>query len=167
MKLPFRSALPPLDSAARLPLLLAALLAAAFVVQLVAVDDVDLPPAGAIGGGRGAGDRPPEMVSATGGASIVARSMFAPNRAADGAAASPLGGMMVAGSVQIGRAAFVVVQGPGNRTSTIGIGGSVGTWRLRAIRANEALLVRGEERITVPFGAREAIPAAAAATRSQ
>ncbi|MDF0487767.1 hypothetical protein PX554_06465 [Sphingomonas sp. H39-1-10] len=175
MKLPFLSArrpldLPPLDSSAGLPLILAGLLCAALAFQLTVVDDVELPPVGPVGAG-GAGDVEDAVPAAAGGGpAILARSMFAPSTnqpAAPGQDANPLGGIMIAGSLRMGRAIFAVVMGPNNRVANVPVGGRIGDWRLTAIRQNEALLTRGEEQITVPFGARSSLPATAAATRSQ
>jgi hypothetical protein len=153
-----------------LPLVLAALLAAALGFQLMAVDDIELPPAGPVTGVRGRVVAASDLEWATGGAVVLARSMFAPRamRAADppAAAAAPEG-VMIVGSVQVGRATFAVVQGPGNRTFTVPIGGRVGAWRLRAVRGTAALLVRGGEKAIVPFGAREPLSTAAAATGNQ
>ncbi|MBV2150032.1 hypothetical protein KRZ98_17455 [Sphingobium sp. AS12] len=167
MKLRFRSALPPLDRTARLPLALAALLAAAIVMQLVLVDAVELPPPGPVGrvGVSGASASDPER--STGGAAILARSMFAPSGGPSaGSGAGALGGMTIAGSIRIGRSTFAVVQGPGSRTSRVPVGGRIGDWRLRAVRASEVLLERGEEKIIVPFGAGTPLPANVAATGS-
>ncbi|WCM28036.1 hypothetical protein NDN01_03660 [Sphingomonas sp. QA11] len=148
--------------------MLAVLLSAAFAFQLLAVDDLDLPAAGPIGGSRAISAAGPGVVSARGGAAILARSMFAPSRAPVGnPGAGAIGGVTVVGSVRIGSTVFVVVQGPGNRIANVRLGGKVGEWRLRAIRATDALLVRGEEKITVPFGAREPLSTTAAVTGNQ
>lgn len=168
LKLRFRSALPPLDRTARLPLVLAALLAAATAMQLVLVDDVELPPSGPVGRGGMAEAPAPNPERAIGGTAILARSMFAPSGGPSaGGGGSPLGAMTIAGSIRIGRSSFAVVQGPGSRTSRVPVGGRIGDWRLKAVRANEALLQRGEEEIIVPFGGGTPPPANGAATGSQ
>lgn len=167
LKFRFRSALPPLDKTARLPLALSALLAAAIVMQVVVVDDTELPPPGPVGRADASGRAAVNPERATGGAAILARSMFAPaGGPSAGGGAGPLGGMTIAGSIRIGRSTFVMVQGRGDRTSSVPVGGRIGEWRLRAVRANEALLERGEEKVTVPFGAGTPLPANAAPTES-
>lgn len=167
MKLRFRSALPPLDKSARLPILLAGFLLAGLAFQLFAVDQPELPEVGPIAGvsARHAfvGDPPPT----TGTSVILSRSLFAPTATQGGSNASPLEGIVIAGSIRVGSRVFAVVQGPGNKTSSVPVGGSVGDWRLRAVRKSEAELTRNEEQITVPFGARGVLPATGATTGSQ
>lgn len=174
MKLRFLSArrpldLPPLDSSAGLPLVLAVVLCASLAFQLVVVDDVDLPPVGPVSA-EGAGEIENPVPPPSGGSgAVLARSMFAPTastRTGD-QTTNPLGGVTIAGSLRMGRGVFAVVMSPNNRVAKIPVGGRVGDWRLTAIRQNEALLTRGEEQIIVPFGARATLPATAAATRSQ
>lgn len=167
MRLRFLSALPPLDRTSRLPLALTVLLLVSFVFQLLAANNVQLPEAGPVTSGL---DRRPLVEDprpATGGAVIVERSMFAPIAAPDKAGTSPLGGTIIAGSVQTGRLLFAIVQGPGDRIARVRVGGQVGDWRLRAIRERDVVLIRDQEQITVPFGARGVLPATAAATRNQ
>jgi len=161
LKLQYRSALPPFDKTSRLPLLLAALLAAALVIQLVAVDDIALPIAGPIGGVAAARLPDPHLPPASGGGAIVARAMFAPG-ASRIAGASPPRGVALVGSIRIGRTDFAVVQGPGSRTAYVRAGGRIGDWRLGGLTRTGALLLRGKERLTVPFGGRD-IPVASAA----
>ena len=167
LKFQFRSAVPPLDKTARLPLALSALLAAALVMQVVVADDTGLPPAGPVGRSDATGRAAVDPERATGGAAVLARSMFAPAggpTTGDGAVAP--GGVTIAGSIRIGRLTFVVVQGPGDRNSSVPVGGRIGEWRLRAVRANEVQLQRGEEKIIVPFGAGIPLPANGALTGS-
>lgn len=174
MKLPFLSAprpldLPPVDSSAGLPLVLAVLLCASLAFQLLVVDDVDLPPVGPVSAGGANEIEDPVPPPTGGGSAVLARSMFAPSASQPGAgqATNSLGGVMIAGSLRMGRGVFAVVMSPNNRVAKVPIGGRIGDWRLTAIRQNEALLTRGEEQIIVPFGARGTLPAIAAATRSQ
>lgn len=169
LKLRFRYAPPPLDRTGGLPLLLGALLLAAAAFQLCAADDTDLPPPGRVAAGGTAGRLPPPVAPATGGAAILARSVFTPVMAS--AAAAGAGGgqpdITLVGSIRVGRTLRAVLQGPGDRVSQLRIGARVADWRLAAIGGNDALFVRGTEKITVPFGARAALPATVAATRSQ
>ena len=142
------------------------LLAAAFASQLVATDDRVLPQPGPLA--RPAAALDPLLLPATGERAIVARSMFAPSaaRLAPGAApAGPLGARAIVGSIRIGRADFAVVQGPGTQTAYVRPGGRIGEWRLYALMRSEALLRRGAERLTVPFGARDVAGAAAGENR--
>jgi hypothetical protein len=166
LKLRFLS-LPPLDKSARLPLLLAGFLLGGLVFQLLAVDEPDLPEAGPVAGAAArhvpVGDPEP----AAGAQVILSRSLFAPAAAPGTKEASPLGGIVIAGSVRIGAQVFVIVQGPGTAVTRVTVGGRIGDWRLRAVRKADALLTRNEEQIIVPFGARGVLPTTAAATGSQ
>lgn len=155
MKLRFRSALPPLDSSTRLPLVLAALLGAALLFQAFAVDRVDLPVGGPIGGTPVAPASLPQVAPAGGATVIVTRSMFAPPGTAAGTDAGPasaLAGIAIVGSIRIGRVAYAVVEQPGSRTVYARPGERIGAWRLRALTRADAVLQRGAEQLTVPFG---------------
>lgn len=167
MKLRFRSALPPLDKTARLPLVLCALLAAAVGVQLMDAGDVELPPPGPVGRGGSSGSSTTSPERAEGGAAIIARSVFAPSASAASGSASQIGDRKIVGSIRIGHATYAVVQGGDGRTTSIAVGGRIGDWRLRAVRDGAVLLERGEERIIVPFGAGAPLPANGATTGSQ
>lgn len=153
-----RFAPPPLDRRARLPLGLAVLLGAGALFQLLAADPVerDLPEPPAIGRPPRAFVPPP--LPASDGAGIVARAMFAP--VAGGvsgpggtatAPADPLAGVQVAGMIQVGRASYAIVQ-RGPRVTRVPLGGRIAGYRLRALGPGGAVLVRGGERRTVPFG---------------
>lgn len=174
MKLRFLSArrpldLPPLDSSAGLPLVLAVLLCASLAFQLLLVDDVDLPPVGPVSA-REAGEIENLVPPVAGGGGVVlGRAMFAPSasRPAVGDATNALGGVSIAGSLRMGRAVFAVVMSPNNRVAKVPVGGRIGDWRLTAIRQNEALLTRGDEQIIIPFGARGTLPTTESATRSE
>lgn len=167
MKLPFRSALPPLDSSARLPIALAVLLGAALAFQLLAGEELDLPQPGATGGAARAYPLAADLPPAAGDAAIVARAMFLPplqSTAAGtpGTAASPGAGIAIVGSIRIGRADFAVVQGPGAGTRYVRPGGRIGPWRLAAVTRSEVLLRGGGENVMVPFDGR-ALPVPRAA----
>lgn len=166
MKLRFRSALPPPDRTTRLPLLLAAMLLAALAFQLLTVDETALPPAGPIAGDRAHISAAADVARAGGGAIVLSRAVFAPRPAATGST-NPLAGVAIAGSIRIGRNAYLVVEGPGSRTARVPLGGRIGDWRVRAIRAGDALMMRGKEQLAVPFGVRGALLPDAASTRSQ
>lgn len=166
LKSRFRSALPPLDKTARLPLLLCGVLAAAIAIQLADAGDVELPPPGPIGRGGSTVSSRASPERAEGGQVIVARSIFAPSASAASGSASQIGDRKIVGSIRIGRSIYAVVQGGDGRTSSVALGGRIGDWRLRAVRDGAVLLERGEERIIVPFGAGTPLPANGAATGS-
>ncbi|MBO9579632.1 MAG: hypothetical protein J7498_01925 [Sphingobium sp.] len=170
MKLRFPSAPPPLDKTARLPLLLCAALALGLVAQFVADRDVTPPLVGAIGGRDAGGPVAGPVQPAKGGPIIVARSMFSPRPSASangGQGANLPDGPTVAGSIRVGRNQLLVMQGPGRRVAHVPVGGRIDGWQVIAIRQNEAMLARGEERITVPFGARGSLSTGVTETRSQ
>ncbi|MEJ2459617.1 MAG: hypothetical protein P8Y58_16335 [Novosphingobium sp.] len=166
MKLRFRSALPPLDRAARLPLVLCALRAGALTIQFVVRDEAALPLPGPVGRRAGPAPPVPEPKRSDDAGVILARAMFAPAGGPPGSGAGQVAGRKIAGSIKVGRAVFVVVQEPDGRTVSVPVGGRIGDWRLQAVRASEALLERGGERIIVPFGAGTPLPADATATGS-
>lgn len=153
------------DSDTRLPLALAVVLTVAAVAQLADTGEVELPPAGALGGGA---RRVVEQggVPTTPAAALGPRQLFAPTRAAasatDGAvAADPLGGTRIAGSVTIGRRSYAIAIRPGQPPRRVPVGGAVGGWRLVALQPGAAVLRRGGERLEVPFGAQAAVAAEA------
>ncbi len=167
MKFLFRSELPPLDRSATVPIILAGLLSATLAFQAMLVGDPVLPPIGPLADRRLRLDAAPSETLATGITIANNRSIFAPGSPppAGGPNASPLGDVMIAGSIRNGRSLMAVVQGPGDRVSNVLVGGRIGDWRLKAVREKDALLVRGHEQISVPFGARGFLPATAAETR--
>jgi len=126
------------------------LLAAVFVFQLLASSDTELPDAGPM---RAGGGRPalPRLVPATGGTVIAARAPFTPV-AQPGGPANPLGGTLVVGAIQVGGHPLAVVQRPGGDVAYVRPGGSIADWRLQAVARSEVVLLRGAERVTVPFG---------------
>lgn len=144
-----------LDRDARLPALLAAVLAVAAVVQLLDTGEVELPPAGALGGGGQRVVEQPGMPVTP--ASAMRRSIFAPSAVAAGAGAAapsdPLGGTRIAGSVTIGRRSYAIVLAPGQPPRRVPVGGTVAGWRVSALTATGAVLRRGAERLELPFGA--------------
>lgn len=158
-----RFAPPPLDSAARLPLGLAALLGAAALFQLLAADPLerDLPEPPPVGRPPRAFVPPP--LAPSDGAGIVARAMFAPVTVASSGeggatvAADPLVGVAVAGMIQVGRASFAIVQ-QGTRIVRVPLGGRIAGFRLSALGQDGAVLTRGGERRVVPFGSGGAAP---------
>ena len=166
LKLRFPSALPPLDKTASLPLVLCALLAGAVAIQLPGGGDVELPPPGPVGRGAQSALPAGEPERAEGGAIILARSMFAPAGGPAASGAGQVGDRKIVGSVRVGRAIYAVVQGADGRAVSVPLGGRIGDWRLMAVRTNEILLTRGEEKIIVPFGAGAPLPANGATTGS-
>ena len=156
MKSRFRFAPPARADGTLLPAALVAVLGAMALVQLVLTDPVDLPDAGAIGGGGaqaaladpGSRGVPPAFAS---------RALFSPAampRAAGAAAAAPdpLGGVAILGLVGVGRVRYLVVQQNG-ATRRVAIGGTVAGWRVIGVSDSAALLARGRERLTRSFGA--------------
>jgi hypothetical protein len=136
-----------------LPASLVALLAAMLMLQLLLTSNVELPPAGPVGGG-GAHLRSPHVALVAVPAAIATRSIFAPRHAGGPAAPSAvLGGAVVAGTVRIGGRAYAVVQTNGCRTVNLPVGGMLGEWRLAALSSTGAWFVRGGERIEVGYGA--------------
>lgn len=158
MKLPSRFALPPLDSSARLPLVLASLLALALAFQLLVPGAAEPPPSAPIAGARGAAAPLPPALPAGGAGLVLARQLFTPPAravAAGGSAAppDPLAGYAVSGTVRVGRALRAIVTTPSGRIVDVPLGGRIGAWRLAGLSATDARLVRGGERRIVPFGA--------------
>lgn len=160
----FLSAPPPLDRTARLPILLSGLLLAGIAVQLWTMDEPALPESGPIGGRPAPRPLGAELPPASGGSVVLARAMFAPATApvAGGAAAPPV--LTLVGAVRDGGRHYVVMRGPGDRISSLRVGGRAGGWRLLAIGANDAVLARDKQRIIVPFGAGGTLPPSVAAT---
>lgn len=151
------------DSETRLPLALAVVLTVAAVAQLADTGAVELPSAGALGGGA---RRVVEQggVPTTPAAALGPRQLFAPTRTAASAgavegavAADPLGGVRIAGSVTIGRRSYAIAVRPGQPPRRVPVGGVVGEWRLVALQPGAAVLRRGGERLEVPFGAQAAV----------
>lgn len=149
---PFRSAV-RLDRATRLPLGMALVLATSLAVQLLTSTDAE-PPLGPVGGTRVSGAAVPRPAPVITDPAILARAMFAP--AASGTAGdaedATLAGYRVVGAVRIGRRGYAIVRSPDQRTIKVRPGGRIGDWRLTTLTANAATLVRGDERLTVPFG---------------
>jgi hypothetical protein len=133
---------------------MALVLATALAVQLLTPADAEPPLAGPVGGGRAARAVVPSATPVMIDPAILARAMFAPaaSGAADGQAAAPLAGYTVVGAVRIGRRAYAVVRAPDQRMIKVRPGGRIGDWRLAALTADSAMLVRGDERLAVRFG---------------
>lgn len=153
MKPLFRSALPPFDKSSRLPLLMAALLAVALVVQLMASGDDSMPPAAPMRFGAGQGERLPQLPPAKGGPAIIARKLFEPIVSSSQPGGVPAGPLVI-GTIQVGRRIAAVLEEPDGRIAHIHPGGRIGDWRLLRVTQNAVLLDRGGERQTVPFGGR-------------
>lgn len=151
------------DKTARMPLALAMSLVAVLAAQCAADDKTAIAahPRGAAAGGGTLSPASPTIVSempvpAAGAATIVRRAMFGPIVGpirTDVAIADSLAGMTIAGSVRIGRATFVVVRGPGDQTTTVPLGGRIGSWRLSGVSSTAASLRRKDDRQTIMFGA--------------
>ena len=141
-----------------LPAALVAVLALAAVVQLAVTDAVELPPAGPIGVGAPLPPvREPQPRGVPG--LILSRPLFAPPVSAgaggeegEGAAADPLGGVAILGTVAVGRIRYAVVQ-QGGVTRRVGVGGTVAGWRVLALGQDGAVLGRGAERLRRDYGA--------------
>ena len=167
LKLRFHFALPPLDKTASVPLMLCGLLAAGVAIQLADSGDVELPPPGPVGRGTQSASPALEPDRAEVPSIIVTRSMFAPTGSARSGGEGRVGDRKIVGSIRIGRTTYAVVQGPDGNAASVPLGGRIGDWRLKAVRANEVLLERGEEKIIVPFGAGAPLQANLAATGRQ
>lgn len=133
------------------------MLGVAAMLQLAITDPVALPAPGPIGVGSPlpvVRDPPPRGVPGA----ILSRPLFAPpltGGAAAGedgaAAADPLEGATILGTVAVGRARYAVVQ-VGGATRRVAIGGTVAGWRLLALGADTAVLGRGRERLRRSYG---------------
>lgn len=140
-----------------LPLSLALLLCGALALQLALGNQVELPVAGAVRAGERRGgvlaDRPPlvraDPALATG--AIFTPILTPPPGAgtATGAAATPLGGYVVAGVVQIGRGIFAIVQRPDGGVVRAGPGARIGGWRIEHLGRDEVRLARAGERLRI------------------
>ncbi len=155
MKSRFRFASPSRADGTLLPAALVAVLGAMALVQLVLTDPVDLPATGPIGGG-GAQAALADPGSRGVPAAFASRALFSPAAlpgaaGAAQAAADPLGGAAILGLVGIGRARYLVVQ-QGGASRRVAIGGSVAGWRVIGVSDSAALLARGRQRLTRPFG---------------
>jgi hypothetical protein len=158
LKSRFRFAPPARADGTLLPAALVALLGTMALVQLVLTDPVDLPATGPIGGG-GAQAALADPGSRGVPPAFAERALFSPTAlpgaaGAAGAAqaADPLGGAAILGLVGVGRARYLVVQVAGS-TRRVAIGGTVAGWRVIGVSDSAALLARGRERLTRPFGA--------------
>lgn len=164
------------DTPARLPLVLAIVLAIALAGQLVlatlfpATADLAAPaPAARLGAGPLPADPPPVTVPA----SLSGGSLFAPIPGVSGAAAGaappdPLGGMVIAGVVQRGRARLALVSGPGGTLRYVAPGGAIAGWRIAALGPHSALLTRGKDHLDLAYGAHPVVaPPSSAADSSE
>lgn len=159
MKPRFRFAFPPRGSSAWLPALLVPVLAGIAVLQLALPNAVALPPGGSVAG-VGGGRAIPDPARVLPPVSLIARSPFTPVAGgnSNGAASDPLGGAVIAGTVQVGRARVAMVMEPSGHIRQVPPGGSIGGWRLVGLTASGARLSRGGNQLEVAFGARATPP---------
>lgn len=166
MKRLFPSALLPLDKTAVLPFVMTWILAAALVAQVFAKDPVSPAPRGSVLTHTHRIASLPNMPLADGEQAILDRSVFSPANT-PGGGTSTAGeedrDFIIVGVVQIGRAAFAVIHAPGGKIIQVPVGGEVSGWRLQSLTDTDAILARGTEKMTVPFGA--SVPLAHRAVR--
>ncbi len=96
--------------------------------------------------------------------SILAHPVFAPRMTAAAASGpvQPLGGASIAGVVTIGRTRYAIVRRADGKVGHMRIGGGIAGWRIAALDGTGATLIRGSERLQLPYGAATPPPAAAA-----
>ncbi|WP_293880050.1 hypothetical protein [Sphingomonas sp.] len=162
MKFRFLLSLPNRTDETLLPAILAGLLVAAIITQLLwASDAQDLPPVLPVGAAHANFGAPAVAPVGLPGV-ILARPIFAPRKSAlAGAGGGPppiLGGATVAGAMSVHGRSYAVVRRADRTTSNVGIGGVVGGWRLVALGDASAIFVRGRDRRTIAFGAQGAPP---------
>lgn len=152
MKPPFRFAFPARGSGARLPALLAVVLAGMAALQPVLQPAAPEPAPAVVSGGhvvRAVPDPAPVIATAAGARTLP----FSPApTAAAGAASTPLAGAVIAGTVRIGGVPFAMVQMPDGSIRRVGIGARVAGWRLAALLPGGARLVRDGDTITPAYG---------------
>jgi hypothetical protein len=138
-----------------LPAGLAALLAAALLLQLALVrsDDSNLETDFALARSSPVSLQPIAAVAAE--PVISERPIFAPARSegAGGSEADPLGGAQVSGSWSVGRQVNLVLRQPDGATTTVHVGQAVNQWVLASVTSDGARFWRDGKTITVPFGA--------------
>lgn len=151
LKRRFPTAPPPFGAEARLPALLALVLAGAVAVQLALPAARSLPANGAVAQGAATFAVAPEpWVPPVPGA----RALFTPvlGGATGEAASGPLGGAIVAGAMQRGRLRVAVVQMPAGAVRYVPPGGAVGGWRVETIGLAQVRLRRGREHLDIAYG---------------
>lgn len=163
----FRSPLVPprRDNGALLPALLAGLLAAACVQQLVAPIDPDLPASGAAPATQVARYAAPGVRLVSIPDVIEARPLFAPSRAGTGTGDTAdvvLDGAVVAGSVNYRGRVRAVVRTSNGTIEYVPIGRTIAGWQLVGLGADAARFARAGEKIDVPYGAASVVQPAEA-----
>lgn len=165
LKLQFPIALPPSGSRARLPALIVPVLAAAALLQVMLPSAEELSAGGVVSRQKRIAP-PPQVPLVAVPAVLGVRSLFSPSASSGTAAAAaptdPLGGTVIAGTVQRGRGLVAVVQERTGRIRYVGPGGKVAGWRILGLTASGARLTRGKESINAAYGAIAARPAAPA-----
>jgi hypothetical protein len=162
LKLRSRSAPASLDRRARLPLLLALLLGGALLVQIALPDPLELPEAGplrGVGAAGAGGQVPTESGTVVTQLPPIFSPRFAPVASTGAGSVAMPEPLTIAGSVRVGASSAAIVQGPGLQIRRVRIGGRIGGWQLRSLAGAGALLARGAEHVTVPFGGK--VPLAA------
>lgn len=162
MKLPFPLPLPRREDGSLFPALLALLLTALLGVQFMIVAPIELPEP-TLGVARNPAVQSFVVGNAVAPKLIEQSDVFSPVRSAGGgpeaAAAGPLGGAVVAGSVSIGGRTYAMVISPGGRVSRMAPGGSINGWRLMRLNPDSAQFGRGSEKLELPYGGQARQPA--------
>lgn len=144
-----------LDPEARLPALLALLLAAGIAAQLLLASGPQMP-APVAGVAMVARAPTPAAARVEVPEALAVRPLFGRlgvSGAADTPEATALGGATIAGKVgRGGRRAAVVVQ-PGRSVTYLPVGGLLAGWTLTALDAEAANFRRGNERLRIVYGA--------------
>lgn len=164
----------PRDRPATLPVVLAALLGIALALQLALAASA---PAGAqlpqVARIARVEERPlpPDPRAVTIPPNLAGASLFAPIPGTAGGPAraappDPLGGVVIAGVVERGKARLALVTGPGGAMHYVPPGGTVAGWRLAALGPRSALLIRGKNRLDLAYGAHPVVAPPPSATDS-
>lgn len=150
----FPGALPPRGK--RLPVWLALLLAVMAAVQLALPVAPVLPVGGAVARlALPATPLPPAPVGVPG--VLAARPLFSPSAMGPATATDPLGGALIAGTIQRGPVLYALVQFPGGAIRTLAPGAVIGAWRIAALLPGGARLSDGAgHTMTVAYGAHPA-----------
>jgi len=140
----------------RLPVWLALMLGAMAVAQLA----LPVAPVLPVGGGVAALALPgaaPRVAPVGVPGVLAARALFAPSALAATGPSDPLGGAVIAGTIQRGRMLCALVQFPGGAIRTLGPGAMLGDWRIVALLPGGARLIdRAGHTMTVAYGAHPA-----------
>ena len=166
LKLRSPISLPRRDDGTVLPAALAGLLLVGAALQLVWTGTPDLPPetVGHVEPVRLEVAMSPVAVPPV----IAARPLFVPSRSGAGGTGagasgdvSPLGGVIVSGTLSQGRAMRAFLKMPDGTVRSIGIGGDVSGWRLTALTPEAARFTRSGDSLTVPYGSTAPVIASA------